>query len=120
LIIIIIIIIIIFEIVGKFLVFSVNLNIYLFFGKKNLISQNEKKKPCSQYSTWFHCLIRIEQPMSNDFKMEFAFSFFCRRAHCLWCPKTRWSPPLGATIALKIGKNELEARKLWSPSFPPT
>jgi len=34
------------------------------------------------------------------------------KPHCLWCPKNRWSPLLGASVALKIGKNELEARKL--------
>jgi hypothetical protein len=30
----------------------------------------------------------------------------------VWCPKSRWSPPLCAFIALKIDKNGLEARKL--------
>jgi len=40
---------------------------------------------------------------------------FAGGPHCLWCPKTRWSPPLGASMALKIGKNELETRKLQFP-----
>jgi hypothetical protein len=26
--------------------------------------------------------------------------------------KSRWSPPLGASVALKIGKNRLEAKKV--------
>jgi len=42
--------------------------------------------------------------------------FFAKGPHCLWCPKNRWSLPLGAFIALKIGKDELEARKLWPSS----
>jgi hypothetical protein len=29
-------------------------------------------------------------------------------------PKSRWSPPLGASVALKFNKNGLEARKLQS------
>jgi hypothetical protein len=40
---------------------------------------------------------------------------FAGAPHCLWCPKSRWSPPLGTSIALKIGKDELEARKLHAP-----
>ncbi len=34
--------------------------------------------------------------------------------HCLWCPKIRWSSPLCASITLKINKNRIEGRKLWS------
>ncbi len=37
---------------------------------------------------------------------------FAGGPHCLWCPKSRWSPPLGASMALKINKNEQEMRKL--------
>jgi hypothetical protein len=40
---------------------------------------------------------------------------FAGGPHYVWCPKTRWSPPLGASIALKIGKNELETKKLQLP-----
>jgi hypothetical protein len=29
--------------------------------------------------------------------------------------QNRWSPPLDASVALKIGKNGQEARKLWPP-----
>jgi len=36
-------------------------------------------------------------------------------SHCLWCSKSRWKSPLGTSIALKIGKIGLEARKLWPP-----
>jgi hypothetical protein len=36
-------------------------------------------------------------------------------AHCVWCPKTRWSPPLGASVTLKTGKNGLEVRNLRPP-----
>jgi hypothetical protein len=39
-------------------------------------------------------------------------TIFVGKPHCLWCPKNRWRPLLGASVALKIGKNELEARKL--------
>jgi hypothetical protein len=39
---------------------------------------------------------------------------FAGGSHCLWCPKSRWSPPLGTPITLKIGKIWLEARKLQS------
>jgi hypothetical protein len=35
--------------------------------------------------------------------------------HCLWCPKTKWSPPLGTSVTLKIDKNWLKARKLRPP-----
>jgi hypothetical protein len=34
--------------------------------------------------------------------------------HCLWCPKSGWSLVFDASVALKIGKSGLEARKLWS------
>jgi hypothetical protein len=44
-------------------------------------------------------------------------AIFVGGPHCLWCPKSRWSPPLCASIALKTGKNGLKVRKLWpSPS----
>ncbi len=33
---------------------------------------------------------------------------FTRGPHCLWCPESRWSPPLCISITLKIGKNGLE------------
>jgi len=38
---------------------------------------------------------------------------FCRRAYSLWCPKSRWIPPLGVFVALQISENGLEVRKLW-------
>ncbi len=34
---------------------------------------------------------------------------------CIWCRKRWWSPPLCASIALKIGKNGLKVRKLYLP-----
>jgi len=37
---------------------------------------------------------------------------FAAGPHCLWCPKSGWSLPHGPSIALKIGKYELEVRKL--------
>ncbi len=40
---------------------------------------------------------------------------FAGGPYCLWCPKSRWSPPLCASIALQISKNGLEVRKLWPP-----
>jgi hypothetical protein len=43
------------------------------------------------------------------------FTIFARGAHFLWCPKNRWSPSLGASVALKIDKNELKGRSLWLP-----
>jgi hypothetical protein len=49
----------------------------------------------------------VDESMSEHLKVEFAHHF-CSRAHCLWCPKSRWSPPLGASVALKFSKNELE------------
>jgi len=41
-------------------------------------------------------------------------AIFVGRLHCSWCPKSIW-PPLGASMALKMNKSELEARKLWPP-----
>jgi hypothetical protein len=38
--------------------------------------------------------------------------------HYLWRPKRKWSPPLGASVELKIDKKGLEARKLWPPPPP--
>jgi len=35
-----------------------------------------------------------------------------RGAHCLWCPRNRWNFLFAAFVALKIGENGLEARKL--------
>ncbi len=46
----------------------------------------------------------------STFKVGF-FAAFVARSHCLWCPKSR-CPPLCASIAVKIDKNGLEARKL--------
>jgi hypothetical protein len=45
------------------------------------------------------------------------FAIFVGRPYCLWCPKNRWSPSFGAFVALKIGKNGLEARKLRPPKI---
>jgi hypothetical protein len=42
-------------------------------------------------------------------------AIFVGGPHCLWCPKSRWSPPLCESIALKIGKNGLKVRKLCPP-----
>jgi hypothetical protein len=62
---------------------------------------------------------RIEQPWNDHLMPGFALHF-CRRAHCLWCSKNRWSPPLGAIGAsivvkiVKIVENELKAKKLWA------
>jgi hypothetical protein len=41
---------------------------------------------------------------------------FCRRAPFLWCTESRWSPPLGPSVALKISKNGFKAKKLWPPN----
>jgi hypothetical protein len=48
--------------------------------------------------------------MNNHLRKNL-LSVFARGPHCLWCSKSRWSPPLDASIALKISKNELEERK---------
>jgi hypothetical protein len=37
---------------------------------------------------------------------------FAGGSHCLWCPKSEWNPLLDASVALKMGKNGLNARKL--------
>jgi len=34
--------------------------------------------------------------------------------HCFWYPNKTWAPSIGASGALKIIKNGLELRKLWS------
>jgi hypothetical protein len=40
---------------------------------------------------------------------------FAGGPHCLWSlKKSRWSPPLGASVAMKIGKNRLEAKKSYT------
>ncbi len=54
---------------------------------------------------------RVEQTMSDHLRYGL-HTIFVRGPHCLWCPKNRWSPHLGTSIALKIDKNELEVRKL--------
>jgi hypothetical protein len=51
----------------------------------------------------------------RDHFREGLLAIFARGAHCLWCPKSRWSPRLGASMALKIDKNEQEERKLQPP-----
>ncbi len=56
-------------------------------------------------------LNRVEQPMSDHLRQGL-LAVFVGEPHCLWCPQSRWRPPLGASIALKIGKNELQAKKL--------
>jgi len=50
----------------------------------------------------------------NDHLMKSVLFIFVEGPHCLWCSKSRWSPPLGAFITLKISKNKLEMRK-WRP-----
>jgi hypothetical protein len=42
-------------------------------------------------------------------------AIFAGGPHCLWYPKSRWSPPLCAYIALKLRKNGLKVRKLCLP-----
>jgi hypothetical protein len=37
---------------------------------------------------------------------------FVGGSSCLWCLKSRWSPPLGVVVTLKIGKNGLEVKKV--------
>jgi hypothetical protein len=37
---------------------------------------------------------------------------FAGGSHCLWCPKNKWNPLLDASVALKIGKNELKCEKI--------
>ncbi len=34
---------------------------------------------------------------------------------CFWCPNQTWAPPIKASGALIIVKNEIELRKIWSP-----
>jgi hypothetical protein len=36
----------------------------------------------------------------------------CKRAHLFRVSKSRWSPSLGAFVALKIDRNGVEVRKL--------
>jgi hypothetical protein len=55
---------------------------------------------------------RIERPIIVHLREGF-FAIFARGPHFLWCPKSKWSPPLCASITLKMGKNELKVRKLW-------
>jgi len=37
---------------------------------------------------------------------------FAQGPHCLWYPKSRWSPPFGASVALKINKKKIRGEKI--------
>jgi hypothetical protein len=60
---------------------------------------------------------RVERPVIVHFIKVRFLAIFAREPHCLRCPISRWNPPLCAFITLKIGKNELEARKLPAPQI---
>jgi hypothetical protein len=69
------------------------------------------------FGTWTMHLAstaRVDQLVSEHLGQGLLI-VFARGPHCLWCPKSRWSPSLGPCIALKIGQNRLEVRKLWPP-----
>jgi hypothetical protein len=49
-------------------------------------------------------------------KLQFARQF-CKRAHCLWHPKSRWNSSLKAFDTLNIDKNDLKVKKLHPPKW---
>jgi hypothetical protein len=80
--------------------------------------------------TMFHLKINNLLQLNECFLVNFSGSFrvgqtfkvgflalFVGGPYCLGCLKSRWSHSLNAFVALKIGKNGLEARKLWLPEI---
>jgi hypothetical protein len=69
-----------------------------------------------QTTTWRN--VRVEGPVNEPLSAQ-SRPDPRRVLCCFWCPNKTWTPPLGASDALKIFKNWLEMRKLPSPSPPP-
>jgi len=69
-----------------------------------------------QTTTWRN--VRVEGPVNEPLSAQ-SRPDPRRVLCCFWCPNKTWTPPLGASDALKIFKNWLEMRKLPSPPPPP-
>jgi hypothetical protein len=54
----------------------------------------------------------MKNEMSSQKWRKLEVHVYVNELHCLRCPKNRWSAHLDGSVALKIDKNELEARNI--------